>query len=213
MANPSHASGALGLVRVGEAGIETEAVPVTYAGESTVTEEAAGLSCPDLVLPNHGNWDFARVRFDRNTLAVVDAHLDQFEPLDRAMLWQSVWDMVTATTITPEEFIRFAMAHASNEADDYIHRQALGSMQGAVSYLVRLSDDGSIGELGAQVEDWLWQAFTASEPGSDRQVFLFDSYLSAVTSDQAIERLAAMLETPDIFPDGFTLDQDRRWTV
>ena len=203
----------LGLVRVGEAGIETEAVPVTYAGESTVIEEAVGLSCPDLVLPNHGNWDFARVRFDRDTLAVVDAHLEQFEPLDRAMLWQSVWDMVTATTITPEEFIHFAISHAGNEPDDYIHRQALGSMQGAVLYLVRLSDDGSIGELGAQVEDWLWQAFTTSEPGSDRQVFLFDSYLSAVTSDQAMERLAAMLETPDIFPDGFTLDQDRRWAV
>ena len=128
------------------------------------------------------------------------------------MLWQGVWEMVTAARLSPEEFIRFAVAHAGDETDDYIHGRALGSIQSALAYLARLSPDGSTGAVGAQVEDWLWQAFLAAESGSDRQVFLFDSYVRAVSSVEHVGRLAGLLTAPEL-PEGFALDQDRRWDL
>ena len=49
----------------------------------------------DVVLVNDDDLTYTKVRLDAGTTEVVTAHLDRFvEPLPRALVWSSAWDMV-----------------------------------------------------------------------------------------------------------------------
>ena len=202
----------LGLYDFGADEVTVRRVPVTYAGARTEVEGVTGERCPEFVYANHGDWDYARVGFDRKALAALGNRLNAFaDPLARAMLWQGVQDMVLDQELSPLEFIEIALANVDAEPVDDVMREVLDALQGSWSYLKRLVDDPVlVGETGMRIEGYLWQAFLDSDPGSDRQLLLFDHYLAAATSEQAADRIAELLDTTEL-PEGFVFDQDRRW--
>ncbi len=231
----------LGLYNFSDGDVSVRRLPVTYAGARTEIDAMAGERCPEFVYANHGDWDFARVHFDREALAALGDHLNAFEdPLARLMLWQGIYDMVLHQRLSPLEFIDIALANVDAERVDDVTSEVLDALQGSWSYLKRLVEDRVLlAETGARIEGYLWQAFLKSEPGSDRQLLFFDHFLAAATSRQSIDRIAGLLgdfhgstyprtgETPALpyasavgeqspaegseLPEGFVFDQDRRW--
>jgi len=204
----------LGLYRFDDDEVGIETLPVTYSGERTDVATNGG-TCPDLVYPNHGDWDFARARLDSGVLPVLGRQLGNFtEPLVRAMLWQGVWEMVLETRLKATDYVDFVLAHLAEEPDDAVVRQVLETLEDDLSYLKRLDPAVTrLAEIGPRVETFLWQQIFASPPGSDRRVFMFDQYAGTVSSPEGVERLAAALQSGDVLPDGMELDQDRRWNA
>ena len=204
----------LGLYHFSDGDVSVRRVPVTYSGARTEVEAVTGERCPEFVYANHGDWDFARVDFDRKALAALGEHLNAFaDPLARLMLWQGIYDMVLHQRLSPLEFIDIALANVDAEPVDDITRKALDALQGSWSYLKRLVEDPALlDETGARIEGYLWRAFLESDPGSDRQLLFFDHYLAAATSRQSIDRVAQLLGDFEP-PEGFIFDQDRRWNA
>ena len=206
----------LGLYRFDEAGVLVSTLPVTYAGERSDVIGAVGLPCPDLIYANHGDWDYARVRLSASSIELLKSNLNTFDdPLARAMLWQSVYDLMLDTELTPIEFIEFALANISPEPVDEVTAQVLGEISGALSYWVRSGEKtDELSTAAALLEDFLWQQMLASRAGSDRQLMFFDRYRTSVSSTAGRERLAALLTAEEtLLPAGLTLDQDRRWSI
>lgn len=204
----------LGLYDFGAGEVTVRRVPVTYAGPRTEVDGVRGERCPEFVYANHGDWDYARVGFDREALAALGDRLNLFaDPLVRLMLWQGVHDMVLHGELSPFEFIEIALANLDAEPVDDVTRKVLDALQGSWSYLKRLVDDPVLlSETGTRIEGCLWQAFLDSDPGSDRQLLLFDHYLEAATSERSLDRIAGFLEAGEL-PEGFVFDQDRRWNA
>ena len=206
----------LGLYRFGGGEVAIQTLPVTYSGETTKVVIDGEETCPDFVYPNHGDWDFARVRLDPDMLEVLGQQLENFaDPLVRAMLWQGVWEMVLEARLKPTEYIDFVLMNLAQELDDSVVRQVLGTLEDSLSYLVRLdSAFAHLAELGPSIESFLWEQILEGPPGSDRRVFMFDRYVEIVSSLDGAERLAAVLrEEEGVLPNGMELDQDRRWNV
>ena len=204
----------LGLYNFDTGEVAVRLVPVTYAGTRTEVPASQGQRCSDFVYANHGDWDYARVDFDRKALATLGDHLSAFgNPLTRSMLWQGIYDMVLQQELSPVEFIDIALANVDVEPVDDVTRQVLNALQSSWSYLQRLVEDPLLlGVIGARIEGYLWQAFLDSEPGSDRQLLLFDNYMAAATSEQSLDRLAGLLGGDELSA-GFVFDQDRRWNA
>ena len=204
----------LGLYDFENGNVATRLLPVTYSGVRTEVAAALGGHCPDFIYANHGDWDFVRVDFDAEVLATLREHLNDFDdPLIRSMLWQGAYEMVLYQRLTPTEFIDFVLANVGDESVDEVVRLALGAMQGAWSYLQHLAQYNTSHEIvAARIEGYLWQAFHDSNPGSDRQLLMFDNYVYAVTSKTGLERLAGLFGAV-VLPEGFVFDQDRRWNV
>ena len=204
----------LGFYDFENGNVTTRLLPVTYSGASTEVAAALGGHCPDFIYTNHGDWDFVRVDFDAGVLATLREHLNDFDdPLIRSMLWQGAYEMVLYQRLTPTEFIDFVLANVGDESVDEVVRLALGAMQGAWSYLQHLAQyNTSRDKLAARIEGYLWQALHDSNPGSDRQLLMFDNYVYAVTSEPGLERLAGLFGAV-VLPEGFVFDQDRRWNV
>ena len=194
--------------------VVTRLIPVTYSGTRTEVAAASGESCPDFIYANHGDWDYVRVDFDADALSTLRNHLNDFDdPLVRSMLWQGVYEMVLYQRLAPTEFIDFTLANVAGEGDEDVVRLALGAMQKAWSYVQGLEGDNEApATVAARIENFLWQAFTGSAPGSDRQLLMFDNYVGAVTSKPGLERLAGLFDGATL-PPGFVFDQDRRWYV
>ena len=204
----------LGLYDFDNGDVGIRLIPVTYSGESTEVSVTPGERCPDVIYANHGNWDFARVDLDAGDLATIRGHINDFDDaLLRSMLWQGVYEMVLYQRMTPQDFIDFALANLGREPVDDVARLALRAMQGAWSYLQRLEeDDATRTGAAVRIEEFLWQAFHDSGPGSDRQLLMFDNYVRAAASNPGLERLAGLFAGASL-PKGFAFDQDRRWNA
>ncbi len=204
----------LGFYDLEDGHVSVRRLPVTYSGARTEVAAALGESCPDIVYANHGDWDFVRIDFDAEVLAALRDRLNDFDdPLVRSMLWQGIFEMVLYQRLSPTEFIDFALANIDGENVDEVARLALNTMQNAWSYLQRLETDNTLREqVAARIEAYLWQAFHDSDPGSDRQLLMFDNYMRAVTNKPGLDRLVVLIGETAV-PEGFVFDQDRRWNV
>src|SRR5262249_43664069 len=66
--------------------------------------------------------------------------------------------------------------------------------------------------VGANFEGLCWSRFKSARGGSDLQKFWFDFYTRIAKTEEAQAKLLNML-LGALKVDGFTLDQDRRWSV
>ena len=204
----------LGLYDFDEDGVTVRSLPVLYADERSPVPAADGMPCPDFVYANHGDWDYAQVALDASALDLLGRHLQGFDDsLTRSMLWQGVYEMVLDQRLAPVSFIDFALANVETEAVDEVFAQVLGALQSAWSYHRLLAEDQEqVGVVAARVEGYLWETFQSAAAGSDRQILLFDNYVTAATSATAIDGLVVLLDSPSPAA-GFVFDQDRRWSV
>jgi aminopeptidase N len=197
-------------------GVRVQSVePVTISGARTEIAAEIGRPCPDMVYPNHGDWDYARVRLDDKTLGLLDSHIDGFEsPLLRSMLWDTAWELTRDAGWSPSQFLDLALDNIAEERDDRVVTQVMDAVTGAMDYLLRFrpASQQALSKYGGRVEALAWAQASAAEPGSDLQRIWFDAYTATSRSSEALSRLDEILQG-DLKIPGLGIDQDRRWRI
>ncbi|MGV3590793.1 MAG: aminopeptidase N [Gammaproteobacteria bacterium] len=186
------------------------AIPVTYSGAVTEVTEAIGLPCPDLVLPNEGDWAYAKITLDNRSFATLNQRINDFaNPTTRMMLWQSLWDSVNDLSITLPQYIDFALANIGPERDENVARLVFGHIQSAYAYFARF---GGQPEQLARIEDFLFDQLQQAEAGSELQKIRYEAFVGRAHTPMALDYLQALLDGDETLA-GLPIDQDRRWDL
>ncbi|HEY0962881.1 MAG TPA: aminopeptidase N [Pseudomonadales bacterium] len=201
----------IGFYRYIDNGMQmTTALPVTYSGSVTDVPDAIGLPCPDLVLPNEGDWAYVKIALDNRSFATLNQRINDFtNPTTRMMLWQSLWDSVNDLSLTLPQYLDFALANIGAERDDNVARLVFGHLQAAYSYLARFGGQDS--QL-ARIEDFLFEQLQKSEAGSELQKIRYEAFVSRAHTPPALDYLQDLLDGDEELA-GLPIDQDRRWDL
>ncbi|HUY60415.1 MAG TPA: M1 family metallopeptidase, partial [Candidatus Dormibacteraeota bacterium] len=202
---------AIGLYDPTPAGLELRRrVEVDITGAETPVPELEGERRPALILPNDGDLTYAKVRLDRASLATARAQLSRFtDPLPRAILWDTAWDMVLDAQLTASEFVEWVCTHADGESQltvvMLVIRQALraADLYAAPEHRAQLLD-----QLAARAQ----QGLAAAAPSSDRQLTWTRALISAARTPAALATIAGLLDGTTVVP-GLTVDTDLRWRI
>lgn len=208
-------------------------LPVEYTGAEAAVPLAAGKACPALVLPNHGDHDFAKLRLDPGSLETAKARLsDVDDALDRAMLWTALWDMVQDGGLSVLDYADVVLRHLPAETSPFILRRVAETLQdqplrvGETLYAQPFYSGSVLGALAGDGPEWgalsrdygrrlealFREGLDKAEAGSDAQRVWFDAYVRLARTPAALSRLKGMLAGSGV-PSGLELDQDRRWAI
>lgn len=186
------------------------ALPVTYSGPITWVMDAVGRPCPDLVLPNEGDWAVMKINLDPVSRATLNEHINDFNsPTTRIMLWQSLWDSVEDGSLTLPGYLDFVLNNIAEEQDDNVLRHVLGTLGSTFSYFSRF---GGFAAEKARIEDFLLTQLQAAAAGSELQKIWYDSFVARAHTPAALDYLAALLDGRITLP-GLSIDQDKRWGI
>lgn len=192
---------------------ESQIVDVVYSDELTSVKEVIGDDCPDFVLPNVDDQDYALFSLDEASLTKTKLAITTLkDPLSRIMVWSILSEMVRDQKLAPKDYIELAMAGLTVEEDDLL----LGNLLGRHStlrdqYFLYLSPKERA-ELAEKFEAVLFARVVDAKVASSLQMNFFDFYVSVVQSPKGLGSLSAHLATNNQ-PKGITLDQDRRWAI
>jgi aminopeptidase N len=188
----------------------SSSLPFTYSGAVTDVPAAIGLPCPDLVLPNEGDWAYMKINLDNRSFATLNERINDFQnPTTRMMLWQSLWDSVNDFTLTLPQYLDFALANAGAETDDNVARLVFNHIGSTYSYFARFG--GHEPEL-ARIEEFLFDQLLAAPAGSELQKIRYDAFVSRAHTPQALDYLQALLDETETI-EGLPIDQDKRWDL
>src|SRR5690606_33600193 len=124
-------------VRLGYNDVDEVVVDVTFAGQRTVVEQAAGLPAPAVVFPNDGDYGYGLFLPDSASASWLLEHAAGIpDDLRRAMAWGALWDLVREARLAPEPYVERVLAALPGEADEQIAAVILGRALGALERYV-----------------------------------------------------------------------------
>jgi aminopeptidase N len=89
--------------------------------------ELIGQRCPDYIFLNAGDFAYGRFLLDARSRTGVMKHLGRvLYPMDRALLWGSLWDSVRETEFAPREFVELALRLLPAETDEDLAQSLIG---------------------------------------------------------------------------------------
>jgi len=205
---------AIALYREEKPGILEALFPetVAYSGARTAVPSLIGRPCPDLVYPNHGDQDYAKVQLDARSLEVVKTGLAKIQdPLARMMLWRTLWEMVRDAKWPVSDYADLVVSILGAEKDFKVASLVLGTVHGRRPY-----SPSVLSYLPApdypRFEAFYWSNAAASEPGGDFEKLWYDGFVEIAASAAGAARMRAVLGGSAPLP-GMFIDQDRRWSL
>jgi aminopeptidase N len=188
-------------------------MPVFYQGGRTRIRDAEGLACPVFVYPNVGDWGYVRVELDNISRQTLKNHLSEFETSLRKMLWQNLWDDVDDARLSLAEYVSFAQKNIQRETDFQQATTILQKFQTASYYFWLITNAGQDHSKDLiSLENISLQEFNRAQSASDYQKSSFDTYAVLAHTPAALENIHNYLAGKNL-PEGFVLDQDRRWAI
>ncbi|WP_349829577.1 aminopeptidase N [Brevibacterium litoralis] len=149
---------------------------VDLAGASTQVDVLAGKVRPDLLLLNHGDHDFVKVRLDdRSTRTALRSVGRLKAPMDRALVWSALGNAVRDGLLPVEDYVK--------AYDRTLGREDHPGITAALRNQVLTALDRWIApdRRDAAIADVLGEALdgvAAAEPGSDAQLDLVGTVLA-----------------------------------
>lgn len=197
----------------GESFIHLKTIDVTIDSDQAVVEGVSGLACPDFVLPNTEDQDYALYALDPISLNHANkALLHLPDPLSKLMVWQIMYQMVRTSQLKVMDFLEAATYAIAREQDVHL----LGSLLGRYSwikqiyYLYLTPEERS--SFAPKLEEVVLRRIEEAAPGSDEQMNFFDFLVAISRTEKTRSQLYEIL-SKNIPPKGMTLDQDRRWMI
>lgn len=196
-------------------------IDAAYSGESTNILPPTAFPCPVRVFPNAEDQDYVKVRLDPLSLKHARKELSLVkDPLERAMLWMTLWDMVQDAELPLNDYMHIVLSHLPAEKHFQLTSKILETLYGkrtnSTSVLFYLSgEEGRFDALRAdfvqKMENLFWSKIQFSR-ADDWDRLYFDSYIRVAETPEALTRLTSLLKEgpPD---SAFDLDQDRRWEI
>jgi aminopeptidase N len=121
-------------VRLGYRDRDDVVLPVSFAGETTVVEGAAGLPAPDYVWANDGDYGYGLFLLDDRSAEHVAARVGSTDDdLLRALLWGALWDRVREGRMPAARFVEAAVRELPRERDEQIADAVLGRAATAIT--------------------------------------------------------------------------------
>ena len=180
-----------------------------FADSKSPVPGALGRACPDYVFANHGDHAYGRFLLDDVSRERVIATIgDVQNPLERALLWGSVWDAVRELQMAPVEYIQLAMERLPAESDAEITATTLGRT--ATAYTRYLSD-AQRAALAEKLEAFEWDRLHSSAT-ADLRITYFRSLLGIATRAETLTDLKKMLAGEGGIP-GVPFKQRDRWSI
>lgn len=204
----------LGLYNLNQEKISLNKIlPIHYKAERTPIAEAKGLRCPAFVYPNVADWGYAKIKLDKQSRQTLLTHLPEFDADLRKMLWQNLWDDVEDANMSLTEYVSFVQKNISQETDLQLVGNVLGKLQSASIYFWIMTQAGQEHKADLVALETIGQQQLArAEAASNFQRVAFDAYVALTHTPAGLEILRNFLFNKNL-PQGFVLDQDRRWAL
>lgn len=192
---------------------DLQTIDVVYSEAATTVKEVIGDKCPDFVLPNVEDQDYALFTLDPVSLTKTKLALTTIEdPLSRMMVWNILSEMVRNQKLKPKVFIEMAMAGLELEENDYLLGNLLGRNSTLRSQYFLYLTNSERAEIAEKFESVIFSRVLKAKAESSQQMSFFDFYVGIVQSPKGIASLGEFL-LANTQPKGITLDQDRRWAI
>ncbi len=190
-------------------------VPVSVeAGAAQVTlPSAAADPPPALLLPNDGDFGYAKVRLDPRSQAALTSGLSRLpDPLSRAVAWNTARDLVRDAELPAPEYLELAARHLPAETETVIAGSVLDFARWTIAdrYLPQARREATLGDLAGLCRVLLRGA-AGPDPGGMRLVAARGLIDSASRPDEVAE-LRSWLEAGAV-PGGPDLDPRLRWQI
>ena len=204
----------LGLYKTDEENIiGAGTVDVTYEKSKTQIAELLGKECPDFILPNLEDYDYALFSLDKNSTKLAPQALTKLpEALSRFQVWLILMQMVRDQELAPEKFISMANEALKVEEDETLIGILLGRYSMLRDQYFHYLTVGQRNILAPEFERTLWSRVMKAKPGSSLQLSFFDFYISVAQTKDAMSRILTMIKKNEE-PEGIKLDADRRWNL
>lgn len=186
---------------------------VSYSEKETMVSSLVGRECPDFVFPNIGDNDYALFSFDEKSVNLIRQVLTGAveDSVLRMGVWQILYQMVRDRQISPMEYFEIAIAAIDAEQDENLLPVIFGRGTLPNLFYGVLSGEQR-NQIAKKIEDKVFKRLSDSQPESNVQKTFFDFYLGMAHSQEAIEKLRSFLAGKGL-PNGYKLDQDRRWKI
>jgi aminopeptidase N len=190
-------------------GLRVEAVPARIDGARVHVPGAIGRAAPLFVYPNHGDEDYALARLDPVSLGFALERLAELpEALLRQQAWSTLWELVRSAELSSTDYLEAVRRFAPREADrsllQSIVDRAIVVQRRYVPETQRAASATAL--VGAAVE-----ALRRAEDGDLRLVWA-RAAASMAGSCEDVGQLLGLIDGRWSV-DGFTPDQDLRWTL
>lgn len=183
---------------------------VDVDGATTPVPELLGEGRPPLLLPNDGALSYAKIRLDPVSQATVEGHLGSVQdPLARALVWDSMWDMVRDAELPASRYVRMVTRHLASETDGSLVPAVLGGARGALSRYAAPTVGDS---LEAELAEACSAALNRTDAGSPEQLTWLRAFIAAAVTDAQLQLCQEMLDGSRL-PDGVVLDLELRWRL
>ena len=179
-------------------------------GEHTDVPDLVGERVPDVVLPNHLDLAYAKIRFDERSLSTLTECLrDLQDPLARALSWGAAWDMMRDAEFAARNFVDLVCNNLPSETNIGMLRDFLARASSAINVYGNPSNRP---HARSKLADVAREQMRAAEPGSDTQLAWSRTFISSARSTEDLEFLRGLLDGSTEV-DGLVVDTDLRWAV
>jgi aminopeptidase N len=201
---------AIGLYDRTEAGLErVRRVELDVVGDRTSVDELVGAPACPVVLLNDDDLTYAKVELDQGTTEVVTEALASFrDPLPRALVWASTWDMVRDGRLPAGRFLELVRGNVTDEDQPGVLQRLLQrSIAAAERYGDPAAHDARLTTLATDARI----ALEAAPPSSDQQLAWARHWATVARGDAAQLADVRRLLAGDLDIDGLVIDTDLRW--
>lgn len=190
---------------------------VSYENAVTVVDSLKGKACPDFVMPNYSDHDYAHFSLDEQSMKVVSTALTGLpDPLSRFQLWAMLEQRIKDGHLSPEEYFKYVENAFKHEDDAELLSLLIGINGNRITtfrdpYLLFLTSDQRK-EIAVRLEKVLFNRIIKSEPQSNLKLALFNLYLLVARSPQSQARLYQYIKTGE-GPPHLRFSQELRWAT
>jgi aminopeptidase N len=170
---------------------------------------SSGAPVSPVVLLNDDDLTYAKVELDEGTTEVVTQALASFrDPLPRALVWASTWDMVRDGRLPAGRFLELVRGNVADEDQPGVLQRLLQRSIAAVErYGDLASHDARLTTLATDART----ALKAAPAGSDQQLAWARHWATVARGDAAQLTDVRRLLDGDLDVDGLVIDTDLRW--
>ncbi|HUQ45123.1 MAG TPA: M1 family aminopeptidase [Gemmatimonadaceae bacterium] len=164
---------------------------------------------PAMVFANAGDQAYALVHLDSASVRWAEEHVGTIaDPLQKAMTWSAMWDLVRDARLAPARFVRAALRELPRERDDQLAPFVVGRAARALDAYLCDADKAS---LRVEAE----QVFAANAADTTRSYSVrkaqLDALIELARSPAELAHVDAALDSSTIF--GLPLRAPTRWAI
>jgi aminopeptidase N len=164
---------------------------------------------PAFVFANAGDEAYAITYLDSASVRWAEQHVGTIaDPLQKAMTWNALWDLVRDARLAPERFARVALRELPRERDDQLAPFIVGRLARDVD---TYACEATNAELLPEAERVLAAGAADSSRSYSVRKAQLDALIGLAKSPEVIAHLDAALDSSSVF--GLPLRAPTRWAI